>query len=90
MSGKARWDDIDPGSSLGVDTGERELGMQQYKGGYMQADAVFEATKKQKQTGKAWWWQCVSVAISATQVLCKLQCKLWETTSELMQLFPAC
>ncbi|KAF5826352.1 hypothetical protein DUNSADRAFT_3459 [Dunaliella salina] len=44
----------------------------------MQADVVFEATKKQKEAGKAWWWQCVSVvlvAVSTTQVLCKLQCK---------------
>ncbi|KAF5826790.1 hypothetical protein DUNSADRAFT_2057 [Dunaliella salina] len=31
--------------------------MQQYKGGSMQADAVFEATKKQKEAGKA----CVQV-----------------------------
>eukprot|EP00983_Pelagomonas_calceolata_P046835 1140354-Pelagomonas_calceolata.AAC.4 len=38
-----------------------------------------EATKKQKVKGKAWWWQCnsvVLVAIFASQVLCKLQCKL--------------
>eukprot|EP00983_Pelagomonas_calceolata_P040074 1137446-Pelagomonas_calceolata.AAC.18 len=45
----------------------------------MQADAVVRATKKQTEKGKAWLWQCDSVvlmAISATQVLCELQCKL--------------
>eukprot|EP00983_Pelagomonas_calceolata_P069206 1150287-Pelagomonas_calceolata.AAC.5 len=40
------------GSAIGVDVGERSLGMLQYGGTYMQADAVFEATKKQKQKGK--------------------------------------
>eukprot|EP00983_Pelagomonas_calceolata_P052679 1142947-Pelagomonas_calceolata.AAC.3 len=50
------WDDTDS-SVIGVAVGE-SLGMQQYCGTYMQADAVFEATKKQK--GKAQWWQCVS------------------------------
>eukprot|EP00983_Pelagomonas_calceolata_P067247 1149413-Pelagomonas_calceolata.AAC.7 len=64
MSGEVLWDDTD-GSAIGVDVGEKLV--------------YTAATKKQKQKGKAWWWQCVSVvlvAISATQVLCKLQCKL--------------
>ena len=46
MPGEVLWDDSDPGSSLGVELDERELGMQPYKGGNMQADAVFEATMK--------------------------------------------
>eukprot|EP00983_Pelagomonas_calceolata_P075845 1153181-Pelagomonas_calceolata.AAC.2 len=78
MSGEVLWYDPD-GSVIGVDVGERSLGMQQYGGTYMPANAVLKATKKQKEKGKAWWWQCYSVileAITATQVLCKLQCKL--------------
>eukprot|EP00983_Pelagomonas_calceolata_P115798 1160237-Pelagomonas_calceolata.AAC.8 len=34
----------DDGSALGVDVREKRLGMQQYGGTYMQADAVFQAS----------------------------------------------
>eukprot|EP00983_Pelagomonas_calceolata_P060927 1146590-Pelagomonas_calceolata.AAC.1 len=37
-------DDDDDGSALQVDVGEKSLGMQQYGGTHMQADAVLEAS----------------------------------------------
>eukprot|EP00983_Pelagomonas_calceolata_P122104 1160874-Pelagomonas_calceolata.AAC.11 len=73
MSGEVLWDGDTDGSAIGVDVGERSLRMQQYGGTYMPADAVVEATKKHMEKGKAWWWQCNFLAISAPQFLGTVQ-----------------
>ena len=68
------------GNVLCMDMGERCLGMQPHGGEDKMADAVFNATKQQKEKGKSWWWQCVSVVLVAASasapILCKLRCKL--------------
>jgi len=75
------WHDAEDGDASMADLGDRCLGSQRFAGqDEVMADAVFATVKNQKEKGKSWWWDCMSVVLAtesdADPILCKLQCKL--------------